>query len=72
MRVRQAVCNDGRLTVRLILEELNKKKDSVCKIITRDVSMWKVYAKMVPILQNNDQKELHIQDITERIHIESD
>ena len=59
----------------MIASQLNMKKDSVWKIITEDLGMWKVCAKMVPRLLNDHQKEHHMQicqDIIERLQTEPD
>ena len=74
-RVRLVVHDDRRLTVRMIASQLDLKKDSVWKIITEDLGMWKVCAKMVPRLLNDDQKERHMQaceDIIECLQTELD
>ena len=52
----------------MIASQMDLKKDSVWKIITEDLGMWKVCTKMVPRLLNDDQKERRMQvyqDITE-------
>ena len=49
-RVRQLVRADRRLTVRMIAEELSISKDSVWAILTENLEMRKVCAKMVPKL----------------------
>ena len=59
----------------MIASQLNIKKDSVWKIITEDLGMWKVCAKMVPRLLNDHQKEHYMQickDIIERLQNEPD
>ncbi|ROT70225.1 hypothetical protein C7M84_011507, partial [Penaeus vannamei] len=74
-RVRQMVCSDRRLTVRLIANELGINHDSVWKILTEDLDMRKVCAKMVPKLLNDDQKDQRMQvcqDILERLETEPD
>ena len=47
-RVKQMVRGDRRLTVRQIADELGMNHNSVWKIITEDLGMQKVCAKMVP------------------------
>ena len=56
-RVKQMVRGDCRLTVRMIADELEINRDSVWKIITVDLGMRKICAKMVPKLLDDDQKE---------------
>ena len=54
---------------------MDLKKDTVWKIITEDLGMWKVCTKMVPRLLNDDQKEHRVQvcqDIIERLQTEPD
>ena len=41
-RVKQTVRGDLQLTVRMIASLLDMKKDSIWKIITKDLGMWKV------------------------------
>jgi len=72
-RVRQAVRDDRRMTVRLIASELGMNRDSVWKIITEDLGMRKICAKMVPKLLTDDQKDRRLQvcqDILERLETE--
>ena len=45
----------------MIASQLDLKKDSVWKIITENLGMRKVCAKMVPRLLNDDQKERRMQ-----------
>ena len=45
----------------MIASQLDMKKDSVWKIITEDLGMWKVCTKMLPRLLNDDQKERRMQ-----------
>ncbi|VVC36258.1 Winged helix-turn-helix DNA-binding domain [Cinara cedri] len=47
-RVRTLVHQDRRLTVRMLADELNLKRETVRKILTDDLSMKKLCAKMVP------------------------
>jgi hypothetical protein len=55
------MCSDRRLGVRLI-EELNMNREIVQQIITEDLRMRQLSAKMVPRILTNDQKQrwLHI------------
>ena len=69
-RVKQMVRVDCRLTVRMIAEELSINKDTVWSIITENLEMRKVCAKMVPKLLSEDQKQQRVsvcQDISERL-----
>ena len=54
--VKQMVCADHRLMVRMITEELSLNKDTVWSIITENLEMRKVCAKMIPKLLSEDQK----------------
>ena len=72
-RVRQMIRNDRRLTVRMIADSLSINRDCVWKIITEDLGMRKICAKMVPKLLNDAQKERRVQvceDIIERLETE--
>ena len=56
-RVKQMVRTDRRFTVQMIAEELSINKDTVWSIITENLEMRKVCAKMVPKLLSVDQKQ---------------
>uniref|UniRef100_A0A3B5AEK4 Tc1-like transposase DDE domain-containing protein n=1 Tax=Stegastes partitus TaxID=144197 RepID=A0A3B5AEK4_9TELE len=74
-RIRQMVRGDRRLTVRLITNEQGMNRDNVWKIITKDLGMWKVCAKMVLKLLNDDQKDQRMQvfqDILEGLETKPD
>ena len=72
-RVRQKVRSDRRLTVRMIADELGMNSERVWRIITEDLGMRKIFAKMVPRLLNEGQKERRVpmcQDILEQLETE--
>ena len=56
-RVRQKVRSDRLLTVRMIANELGMNGERVWRIITENMGMRKICAKMVPRLLNKTQKE---------------
>ena len=60
-RVSQKVRSDRRLTVRVIADELVMNIERVWRIITKDLGMRKICAKMVPRLLNAGQKERPVQ-----------
>ena len=69
------VCADCQLTVRMIAEELSINKDTIWSIITENLEMCKVCAKMVPKLLSEDQKQQRVtvcQDIIERLEDDPD
>uniref|UniRef100_A0A8C4QZV8 Mos1 transposase HTH domain-containing protein n=1 Tax=Eptatretus burgeri TaxID=7764 RepID=A0A8C4QZV8_EPTBU len=73
-RVRMLVRSDGRLTVRLIADQLNLNRETVRLILTEKLNMRKVCAKMVPKNLSNKQKEGRLQvcsDLSERLHSEN-
>ena len=73
--VKQIVCADRRLMVRTIAKELSINKDTVWSIITENLEMRKVCAKMVPKLLSEDQKQQRVtvcQDIIERLEDDPD
>ena len=55
-RVRSLVRSDRRLTLRMISSELNLNWFTVHQILTHDVDMRKVCAKMVPKIHTTEQK----------------
>ena len=73
-RVRQKVRSNRRLTVRMIADELGMNSERVWRIITEDLGMRKICAKMVPKLLNRGKKErrVHVcQDILEQLETEA-
>ena len=73
--VREKVHSDRRLTVRMIADELSMNSERVWRIITEDLGMRKVCAKMVPRLLNDGQKENRVQmcqDILKQLEITPD
>ena len=74
-RVRQKVWSHRRLTVRMIPDELNMNSERVWRIITEDLGMSKICAKIVPRLLKEGQKEQRVQecqDILEQLDTEPD
>ena len=66
---------DRRLTVRMIYEKLSIGRDTVWKILTENLEMRKLCAKMVPRILSEYQKQRKLtvcQDITERLEVEPD
>jgi len=47
-RVRELVRSDRRLTVRMIAGEVNMNRETVRLILTEELGMRKIWAKMVP------------------------
>ena len=56
-KVNELVRSDRRLTVRMMAEELNINRESVRIILSEELSMRKMCAKMVPKLLSDDQKQ---------------
>ena len=59
--VRQKVWSDRRVTVRMVANELSMNSERVWRIILNDLGMRKIWAKMVPRLLNEGQKEWRVQ-----------
>jgi histone-lysine N-methyltransferase SETMAR len=55
-KVRTLIRNDRRLSIRMIAEEFNVDKETVRQILTENLKMTKVCAKMVPKNMSKDQK----------------
>ena len=73
VRVRRKVRNDRRRTVRMIADELGMNGERIWRIITEDLGMKKISAKMVPTLLNEGEKERCVQmcqDILEQLETE--
>ena len=67
--VHQIVCENRRLTARSTAEEVNLDRETVRKILTEDLDMRKVCAKMVPKELTEEQKQRRVticQDLLER------
>ena len=74
-QVKQLVRADRRLTVRMIASELSICKETVWRIITEDLGMRKICAKIVPKLLSDDQKEWRVlvcKDILDCLETEPD
>ena len=56
-QVKQLVRAYRRLMVRMIASEMSISKETVWRIITENLGMRKIGAKMVPKLLSDDQKE---------------
>jgi len=68
-KIRQIVRENSRLTVRSIAEQVNIDRETVRKILTEDLDMRKVCAKMVPKELTEEQKQRRVticQDLLER------
>ena len=59
--MRQKVRSDRRVTVRMTADELGMNSERVWRIITKDLGMRKICAKMVSRLLNEGQKERLVQ-----------
>jgi len=59
-KVRQIVRENRRLTVRNIAEHVNIDREIVRKILTEDLDMGKVCAKMVPQELTEEQKQRRV------------
>jgi len=59
-KVLQILHENCRLTVRSIAEQVNIDKETVRKILTEDLDMRKVCAKMVPKELNKEQKQRRV------------
>ena len=59
-KVHQIVRENRRLTVRCIAEQVNINKETVRKILTKDLDMRNVCAKMVPKELTEEQKQRRV------------
>jgi len=59
-KVRQIVRENRRLTVRSIAEQVDIDRKTVRTILTEDLDMWKVCAKMVPKELTKEQKQRRV------------
>jgi len=68
-KIRQIVRENRQLIVRSIKEQVNIDRETVRKILTEDLDMRKVCAKMVPKELTEEQKQRRVticQDLLER------
>jgi len=68
-KICQIVSENRRLTVRSIAEQVNIDRETARKILTEDLDMRKVCAKMVPKELTEEQKQRRVticQDLLER------
>jgi len=59
-KIRQIVRENRRLTVRSIAEQVNIDRETVRKILTEDIDMRTVCAKMVPKEPSEEQKQRRV------------
>jgi len=59
-KVRQIVRKNRRLTVRSIAEQVNNDNEKVRKLLTEDLDMRKVCAKMVPKELTEEQEQRRV------------
>jgi len=59
-KVHQIVHENRQLTVRSIAEQVNIDRETVRKILSEDLDMWKVCAKMVPKELTEEQKQRRV------------
>jgi len=59
-KVRQIVRENRQLTVRNIIEQVNIDRETVRKILTKDLDMRKVCAKMAPKELTEEQKQRRV------------
>jgi len=59
-KVRQILRENRRLTVRSIAEQVNIDRETVRKILSEDLDMRKVCAKMVPKELTEEQKQRRV------------
>lgn len=70
VKVRDTIRKDRRLSVRAVAEMLHMNRESVRRILTEELNMRKVCAKMVPKVLSDEQKERRTElccDLLERI-----
>jgi len=68
-KIHQIVCENCRLTVRSIAEQVNIDRETIRKILTEDLDMRNACAKMVPkeLTEEQNQRRVTIhQDLLER------
>jgi len=56
--VRELVQSNRRLTVKMVADEVNMNRETVCLILTEELGMRKICAKMVPSNITGQQQDL--------------
>ena len=59
-RVRELVLSDRRLTVRMIADEVNMSQETIHLILTEELGMRKICAKMVPRNLTQQQQDAQL------------
>ena len=59
-RVRELVRLDRRLTVKMIADEVNVNREAVRRILTEELGMRKICAKMVPRNLTEQQRDARV------------
>jgi ribosome maturation factor RimP len=67
-KVQKLVRSDRRLSARMTAEELNLARETVRKILTEDLGMGKVSAKMVSRILSDDQKQWRLDVCSDLSH----
>ncbi|CAI9547194.1 unnamed protein product [Staurois parvus] len=57
-RVLTLICLDQRLSVRMMAEELNMKRETVWQIVTEDLGMRRISTKMAPRILKEDRPKM--------------
>lgn len=68
-RVRAAINENRRLTIRELEEDLGIQKSSICTILHEDLKMNRVSAKFVPRLLTEDQKNCRLEITQDNLHL---
>ena len=68
MKVRDLVRSDRRLTFREMSHELNLSLYAVQSILTKELTMRRVFAKFIPKLLSDEQKQHQLQVAQEMIN----
>jgi len=62
-KIRQIVLENRRMTVRSMVEQVNIDRETVMKILTEDLDMRKMCAKLVPMELTEEQKQIKSQHL---------
>lgn len=68
-KVKELLESDHRLSLRLIAEELNMCKSTVHNIVTENLNMRKVCAKLVPKVLSDEQKQRRVDVCREMVEV---
>jgi hypothetical protein len=57
----ESISTDHRMTLQMMEKKLKISKETICKILTKNLGKWKICARFVPYCLTNEQKALRLE-----------